>query len=49
MATALAHGLWAFFHQYLIKLGLLYCWQGFVLALSHVETTFYKYAKGYVH
>ncbi len=48
IGTALGHGLWAFNHQYLIKLGFLDGWPGFVLALSHFEATFYKYAKLYV-
>ncbi|MFH1980549.1 MAG: glycosyltransferase family 2 protein [Pseudomonadota bacterium] len=43
--TALGHGGWAFFHQYVIKLGVLDGWAGFVLALSNFEATFYKYAK----
>ena len=46
--SALSHGLWAFIHQYLIKRGFLDGWPGFVLALSHFEATFYKYAKLYV-
>ncbi len=48
MASALSHGAWAFVHQYLIKLGFLDGWPGFVLALSHFEATFYKYAKLHV-
>jgi glycosyltransferase involved in cell wall biosynthesis len=48
IGTALGHGLWAFIHQYLIKLGCMDGWPGFVLALSHFEATFYKYAKLYV-
>ncbi|MBN1382085.1 MAG: glycosyltransferase family 2 protein [Deltaproteobacteria bacterium] len=48
MAAALSHGMWAFIHQYVIKLGFLDGWPGFVLALSHFEATFYKYAKLYV-
>lgn len=49
MASALGHGLWAFIHQYLIKFGFLDGWSGFVLALNHFETTFYKYAKLFEH
>lgn len=45
MASALSHGIWAFFHQYLFKLGFLDGWPGFVLALNLFESTFYKYAK----
>ena len=43
--TALAHGLWSFFHIYLLKRGLLDGWPGFVIALGNFEGTFYKYAK----
>ncbi|MEI6336940.1 MAG: glycosyltransferase family 2 protein [Methylococcaceae bacterium] len=45
MATALGHGLWAFFRIYVIKLGFLDGWAGFVLALGNFEGTFYRYAK----
>ncbi|MGI6656908.1 MAG: glycosyltransferase family 2 protein [Desulfobulbus sp.] len=45
MTTALLHGLWAFFHTYLIKRGVLDGWPGFVIALYNFESTFYKYAK----
>lgn len=45
MATALLHGLWAFFRIYVLKLGFLDGWAGFVLALGNFEGTFYRYAK----
>ena len=45
MSTALIHGLWAFFRIYVIKLGFLDGWAGFVLALGNFEGTFYRYAK----
>jgi glycosyltransferase involved in cell wall biosynthesis len=45
LATALLHGLWSFFHMYLIKRGILDGWPGFVIALGNFEGTFYKYAK----
>lgn len=45
MAKALGHGLWAFFRIYVIKLGFLDGWAGFVLALGNFEGTFYRYAK----
>lgn len=48
VGTALIHGIWAFVHQYVIKLGWLDGGPGFVLALSHFEATFYKYAKLHV-
>lgn len=45
MRTALIHGLWAFFRIYVLKLGFLDGWAGFVLALGNFEGTFYRYAK----
>lgn len=45
MTTALVHGLWAFFRIYVIKLGFLDGWPGFVLAFGNFEGTFYRYAK----
>lgn len=47
MATAFFHGLWAFLHHYVVKLGCLDGWPGFVIALGNFEGTFYKYAKLY--
>ena len=45
MAKALAHGLGAFFHIFIIKRGILDGWAGFVIALGNFEGTFYRYAK----
>jgi glycosyltransferase involved in cell wall biosynthesis len=45
MAAALAHGLAAFFRHYVVKLGFLDGWAGFVIALANLEGTFYRYAK----
>ena len=45
MASALAHGVWAFWKHYLFKLGLLDGWPGFVIALGNFEGTFYRYVK----
>lgn len=45
LTTALLHGLWSFFHMYIIKRGILDGWPGFVIALGNFEGTFYKYAK----
>ncbi len=42
---ALSHGLWSFFHIYIIKKGFLDGWPGFIIALGNFEGTFYKYAK----
>ncbi len=45
MYTALFHGIWAWFSIYILKLGFMDGWPGFVLALGNFEGTFYKYAK----
>ena len=45
MASALAHGVSAFFRHYVVRLGFLDGWAGFVIALSNFEGTFYRYAK----
>jgi glycosyltransferase involved in cell wall biosynthesis len=45
MGTALWHAVWAFIRIYVLKLGFLDGWAGFVLALSNFEGTFYRYAK----
>ncbi|MDX8404586.1 MAG: glycosyltransferase family 2 protein [Mariprofundus sp.] len=45
MGKALLRGLWAFFRMYILKLGLLDGWAGFVIAFGNFEGTFYRYAK----
>jgi len=45
MGEALARGFWSFFQHYVLKLGVLDGWAGFVIALGNFEGTFYKYAK----
>ncbi len=45
LGMALARGCWAFVRIYLIKLGFLDGWPGFVIALGNFEGTFYRYAK----
>ena len=45
LPQALLHGLWSFFHMYLLKRGILDGWPGFIIALGNFEGTFYKYAK----
>jgi len=45
MSLALLHGIWAFIRIYILKLGFLDGWAGFILALSNFEGTFYRYAK----
>jgi glycosyltransferase involved in cell wall biosynthesis len=47
MAGALLHGLGAFFRHYVLRAGFLDGWAGFVIALSNLEGTFYRYAKHY--
>ncbi len=48
MFKALTHGLWAAFTLYILKLGCLDGWPGFIIALGNFEGTFYKYAKFYL-
>lgn len=45
MWLALIHGLWAFVRLYVVRLGFLDGWAGFVIALGNFEGTFYRYAK----
>ncbi len=47
LSKALFHGLWSFFHLYILKRGFLDGWPGFLIALGNFEGTFYKYAKHY--
>ncbi len=48
MWKALTHGIWAWVSTYILKLGFLDGWAGFVIALANFEQTFYKYAKFYL-
>ncbi len=45
IGTALARGLWSFFHTYILKKGILDGWPGLVIAIGNFEGTWYKYAK----
>jgi len=45
MGKALMRGLWAFVRIYILKLGFLDGWAGFVIAFGNLEGTFYRYAK----
>lgn len=45
LATALAHGFYAFFRGYILKLGFLDGKYGFMLAVSNAEGSYYKYLK----
>ena len=49
MFKALFHGMWAAFSLYVLKLGFLDGWPGFIIALGNFEGTFYKYAKLYLN
>ena len=42
---AVAHGLWAFFRTYVLRLGFLDGRWGFMLAVSNAEGTYYRYIK----
>lgn len=45
MWTALSHGMWAFFRGYCLKLGFLDGREGFLLAVSNAQGTYYRYLK----
>ena len=45
MWKAMSHAIWAFLHMYILKLGILDGWPGFIIAFSSFEVTLYKYAK----
>jgi glycosyltransferase involved in cell wall biosynthesis len=45
LGSALIHGAWAFVRTYLLKAGFLDGAQGFALAMSNAEGTYYKYLK----
>lgn len=45
LGKALAHGLWAFFRTYVLRLGFLDGRMGLVLAISNAEGTYYRYLK----
>jgi glycosyltransferase involved in cell wall biosynthesis len=45
LARALAHGAWTFFRTYVLRAGFLDGREGFMLAVSNAEGTYYKYVK----
>ena len=45
LATALAHGFWTFVQTYLMRAGFLDGREGFMLAVSNAEGTYYRYLK----
>ncbi len=45
LSTAIGHGLWSFFRTYVLKRGFLDGREGFILAVSNAEGTYYRYLK----
>ncbi len=45
LATAILHGLWSFVHTYVVRAGFLDGREGFMLAVSNAEGTYYRYLK----
>lgn len=45
LSTAIAHGLWAFVRTYFLRRGFLDGREGFMLAVSNAEVTYYRYLK----
>jgi glycosyltransferase involved in cell wall biosynthesis len=45
LATALAHGGWAFLRTYVLRLGVLDGREGFMLAVANAEGSYYRYLK----
>ena len=45
LGKAIGHGLWAFFRTYVLRRGLLDGREGFILAVSNAEGTYYRYLK----
>jgi len=45
LSKAILHGLWSFFQTYVVRAGFLDGREGFMLALSNAEGTYYRYLK----
>jgi hypothetical protein len=45
LLRAIAHGAWTFFRTYVLQAGFLDGREGFMLAVSNAEGTYYKYVK----
>ena len=45
LRSAITHGLWAFIRTYIFRAGFLDGAEGFMLAISNAETTYYRYLK----
>ena len=47
LVSALSHGFWIFFRTYILRLGFLDGREGFIMAISAWENTYYRYLKTY--
>ena len=47
LTKAITHGMWAFLRTYFLRLGFLDGREGFMLAISNAEVTYYRYIKLY--
>jgi glycosyltransferase involved in cell wall biosynthesis len=45
LCTAISHALWSFFKGYILRLGFLDGREGFILAVSNAQGTYYRYLK----
>jgi hypothetical protein len=45
LGKAIVHGIWAFLRTYVVQLGMLDGKEGFMLAVSNAEGTYYRYVK----
>jgi hypothetical protein len=45
LGSAIGHGLWTFLRTYLLKRGFLDGREGFIMAVSNAEGTYYRYLK----
>jgi hypothetical protein len=45
LASAIGHGAWTFFRTYFLRSGFLDGREGFMLAVSNAEGTYYRYLK----
>jgi hypothetical protein len=45
LKKAVSHAVWAFFRTYILRAGFLDGREGFMLAVSTAESTYYRYAK----
>ena len=43
--TALSHGFWSFVYTYIVRAGFMDGREGFMLAVSNAEGTYYRYLK----